>query len=442
MNVNDGVCNYEECCDGSDEWAKVGGTKCEDRCKDVGKEWRKQDEQRKRSLGAASKKRRELAAEAEKLSKEVADRIETLQTLIQGDQLKIEGLESQLAEVERQERGRVIKKPEKGGTLGVLVQLARDRIGELRDSVVELRRQRDLGRERVAELEAILSTFKEEYNPNFNDEGVKRAVRSWEDYAAKDKAEIDNPAYDRDLDEIAKPDGESGAIDWSEWERQEDSDVDVLYKFEAYLPPSFRDWLDKKLRNLRIILIENGILAPSRDSGESKDLENARSALKAAQDVIESNQKQLQEHREDLAKDYGADSVFRALKGQCVEKDSGEYTYELCWLTKTTQKSKKGGGYTNMGSFVSFDVITVDEELPPDGKGLGKGEKVALKYENGQHCWNGPNRSSMIILACAEKNELWRIVEEEKCVYRMEAGSPAVCGIDVSNDKQQTKDEL
>ena len=155
------------------------------------------------------------------------------------------------------------------------------------------------------------------------------------------------------------------------------------------------------------------------------------------------NKKQLDEHNEDLAKDYGADSVFRALKGQCVDKDSGEYTYELCWLTKTTQKSKKGGGHTNMGNFVSFAIVTVDDELPADGKGVGSGERVALKYENGQHCWNGPNRSSMVILACADKDELWKIVEEEKCIYRMEAGSPAVCGIEVSKDgREQPKDEL
>jgi protein kinase C substrate 80K-H len=37
----------------------------------------------------------------------------------------------------------------------------------------------------------------------------------------------------------------------------------------------------------------------------------------------------------------------------------------------------------------------------------------------------------MVILACAEKDEIWKIVEEEKCVYRMEVGTPAVCGVDV-----------
>ena len=457
--VNDGVCDYDICCDGSDEWARVGGVRCEDRCKEIGKEWRKQDEQRQKSLSSAAKKRKEIVAEADKLRKEVEARTQSLNTEIEGEEMKLKGLEADLAEAERQERTKVVKSPKGLSKIGLLAQLAKDRIEELRESLVEVRSQRDMGKARIAELEGILSTFKEEYNPNFNDEGVKRAVRSWEDYAARDKGTIGDDAHDRDLDEIAKPDGETGAINWSEWEEPEESDVDVrkyfpprltlsssdrakVYRFEAYLPTSVRDWLDQKLRDLRIILVENGILAATRSpDGESKELEDARNALKAAQDSLNDNKNQLTNHQQDLEKDYGVDDVFRALKGQCISKDSGEYTYELCWLDKTKQKSKKGGSQTIMGSFVSIDKVMVDDELPPDGKGLGSGERVALKYENGQHCWNGPNRSTLVVLACAEKDELWKITEEEKCVYRMEVGTPAVCAAGEKKE-ERPKDEL
>ncbi|KAM0799872.1 glucosidase II beta subunit-like protein-domain-containing protein [Usnea florida] len=440
--VNDGVCDYDLCCDGSDEWAKTGGVKCEDRCKEIGKEWRRQDEQRQKSLSSAARKRKEIVGDAERLRKEVEDRIYSLRTEIQGGEIKLKSLESDMAEAERQERSKVVKGPKGLSKMGLLAQLAKDRIEELRESLIEVRSQRDTGKARIAELEGILSTFKEEYNPNFNDEGVKRAVRGWEEYAARDKSAIGDDAHDRDLDEIAKPDGETGAINWSEWEEPEESDVDVLYKFEAYLPTSVRDWLDQKLRDLRIILVENGILAPTRSpDGESKELEDARNAVKAAQDSLDESNRQLTTHQEDLEKDYGADDVFRALKGQCISKDSGEYTYELCWLDKTKQKSKKGGSQTTMGNFMSFDRVMVDDEVPPDGKGLGSGERVALRYENGQHCWNGPNRSTLVVLACAEKDELWKITEEEKCVYRMEVGTPAVCGVGEKKE-ERPKDEL
>ncbi|KAL8767592.1 MAG: hypothetical protein Q9194_005940 [Teloschistes cf. exilis] len=446
LSVNDGVCDYDLCCDGSDEWAQVGGLKCENRCKEIGKEWRKHDEQRKKALTAAGKKRKELTAEAGRLRKQVEDRIQTLDTEIQGSVLKVKSLEAALAEAEKQERGKVVRSTGKGSKVGTLVQLAKDRIEELRESLLAVQEGRDNAVARVTELEGILSTFKTEYNPNFNDEGVKRAVRSWEDYAARDKSALTNDAQDRDLDEISKPDSETGLIKWSEWEDGEESDVDLLYNFEEYLPEAVRGWVDQKLRDLRILMIENGIIAPSKDAGaESKSLTEARDALKAAQDGQTNLQSELSGHKDDLAKDYGTDDVFRALKGQCISKDSGEYNYELCWLDKTTQKSRKGGSHTGMGNFARIDSVTVDDGVAADGKGLGSGVRVALRYENGQHCWNGPNRSTLVVLACAERDEIWKITEEEKCVYRMEVGTPAVC--DAQNNNQGNnagggKDEL
>ena len=219
----------------------------------------------------------------------------------------------------------------------------------------------------------------------------------------------------------------------------------AVYKIEEYLPESVRGWVDQKLRDLRILLIENGILAASKEpetGSESKKVTEARDALKAAQDSENSLRNELTGHQDDLAKDYGVEDIFRALKGQCISKDAGEYNYELCWLDRTTQKSKKGGGHTGMGNFARFDFVTVDDDIPPDGKGLGSGTRVALRYENGQHCWNGPNRSTMVVLACAEQDEIWKITEEEKCVYRMEVGTPAVCETQSNGRKEGAKDEL
>ena len=443
----------------------MGGTVCEDKCKEIGKVWRKHDEERKRAMGAAGKRRKELAIEAARLRTEVEDRIKTLETQIEGSELKVNGLEAELAEVEKKEMGKVVRGPAKGNKISVLAGLAKQRIEELREALQNVRDQRNSGRERIKELENILSLFKEEYNPNFNDEGVKRAVRSWEEYAARDKPADGDTAHDRDLDDITKADGESGVINWEEWEDQESSDIEVrtctlwrleycefgkaylflVYKFEEYLPKPIRDWIDQKLQDLRVLLNENGILARTDTSStESKVVVEARNALKAAQDDLNNLRNELRNHKEDLDKDYGVDGVFRVLKGHCVSKDSGEYTYELCWLNTTKQKSKKGGGETGMGNFVRIDATFADEGVSPDGKGLGTGQRVTLRYENGQHCWNGPNRSTLVVLACAERDEIWKITEEEKCVYRMEVGTPAVCDPAANGAQKgsQAKDEL
>lgn len=192
-----------------------------------------------------------------------------------------------------------------------------------------------------------------------------------------------------------------------------------------------------------MLLIENGILAETsgNDPSQSKAVQDAKKRAETARKDLEKSQKDLTSHQEDLGKDFGVDDVFRALKGQCVSKDSGEYTYEVCFLERTMQKPKKGGGHTNMGNYVGLERVMVDEDVTPDGKGLGVGERVAMKHENGQHCWNGPNRSTMVVLGCSEENEIWKIMEEEKCVYRMEVGTPAVCEVGGAK-KESGKDEL
>lgn len=200
---------------------------CENRCREIGKEWKLHDEQRQKSLNKAAKRRKELVTDAAKLRKEVEGRIQTLEAEIEGSAVKVKDLEIALAEAEKNERGRIVKSPRNGSKISMLVGLAKDRIEELREALIMIREQRNEARSRVAELEGLLSVFKEEYNPNFNDEGVKRAVRNWEEYAAREKASLDNVSEDRDLDEIVKSDEESDTIQWAEFEKGDDNDVEV-----------------------------------------------------------------------------------------------------------------------------------------------------------------------------------------------------------------------
>lgn len=244
LRVNDGVCDYDVCCDGSDEWARVGGTKCQDRCKEIGKEWRKKEDERVKSLNRAVQKRKELVAQAAELQKEAEDQLHDFEKKVEEAETKVSDLENELSEVQKRERGKVIK-GQKKGRVSMLAGLAKTRVEELRTALVDTRAQRDKSRERVAELESILSTFKEEYNPNFNDEGVKRAVRGWEEYAAKSAEDGGDAGQDRDLDSITKPDNEESGIDWQVWENEEDTEAKgevTLSKF--YLK---RGGLGKKL---------------------------------------------------------------------------------------------------------------------------------------------------------------------------------------------------
>lgn len=461
QRVNDGVCDYELCCDGSDEWAHVGGTKCEDRCKEIGKQWRKQEEKRQKSMTAALKKKKELLIVAAKEEQEIKEKIAALEKEVQGAEANVQTLEASLKVVEEQERKVA---PTKGqGKVGALAGLAKGRVDELREGLLEVRLQRDETRMRLKELEDILSKFKVEYNPNFNDEGVKRAVRSWEDYAAREIAESTGTS-DADLDEIAKADGKDAGIDWEHWENQEDGCADsdfgkihihdsklwvvmltktTVYKLAAYLPPFLVEFIEDKAISIKVFLEDTGFIAKSSSStaSESKVVTAARDALKAAEDSLRDVQKKIRNKRDDLEKDYGKSGIFRALQDTCISRDAGEYTYEHCFLSSTKQIQKKGHGSMSMGKFSRIGSTTV-EELNEAGD-IVTVEKVALEYEHGQHCWNGPNRSTKVILECGEENEILKTAEDEKCVYSMLVTTPAVCpGGEEDGNAASRKDEL
>ncbi|KAI0836437.1 glucosidase 2 subunit beta [Hypoxylon sp. FL0890] len=440
MYVNDGVCDYDLCCDGSEEYGDVGGVKCENKCAEIGKEWRRVEKERKDNLERANKRRRTMVKESKEFRRRVEAKITSLTEEIRELEAKRDELKAKLDEVERQERFKVVKN-EGPGKLGVLAGLAKTRVNELRDTLSKVMGERNQLMAKVQELEGILTEFKEEYNPNFNDEGVKKAVRAWEDYAAKKAGEIHEQLNEIDIQEVMKEDSEDSGINWKEFEEDEATDTDILYSFEAYLPGPLREFLHSKINLLRIWLIENGILADaSSEKGESRLVKAAREAHDSVANEVNSKRRTLEEQQRDLEKDYGKDDIFRYLKGKCITTEAGEYEYELCWLDKTSQKSKKGGGKTNMGNFERFDFDEADEEERHDGKGLGRGKRMVLRYENGQGCWNGPNRKTDVWLACAETEELWRVSELEKCVYKMEVGTPAVC--EEAVEPGYVKDEL
>ncbi|KAI1007555.1 hypothetical protein K3495_g671 [Podosphaera aphanis] len=438
-HVNDGVCDSETCCDGSDEWASVGGVKCEDKCKEIGQEWMRLDEIKQNSLRAALKKRSELVAAAQILRTNVEKDIAKLKQEVKELEEKTKETKSKYEELQQLERRRLVSTAGKKSDVSELVSLAKKRINEIRHALIVVVSRRDTLQSRVQELELILSTFKDEYNPNFNDEGVKRAVKAWEDYeAAKNPDQVEAEileAEDKELAEALTEDGKDYGIDWEKW-NAEKNDAGSEVESTQLLPSFIHNWLRDRILDFHVMLVENGVL-PGKSSidSESKIVTEARELFQSVSDDLQVKLTTLGRYQADLENDYGVDGIFRALKGQCIEKDSGEYIYELCWLEGAKQKSKKGGGSTGMGQFVRFDQIDIDEEIRPDGKGLGTGKHLSLRYENGNNCWNGPSRETTVVLGCAEENEIWRITELEKCIYRMDVGTPAVCETSKANKK-------
>lgn len=216
-----------------------------------------------------------------------------------------------------------------------------------------------------------------------------------------------------------------------------------MYKLAAYLPPSLVSFIEGKVISARKFLEENGILPKTDEesSSESKAVTQAREELKTAQDSVTSLKNKLRDQRADLEQDYGPSSIFRALKGVCISQDAGEYTYEHCFLESTKQNQRKGGNSVSMGRFSKVGTTSV-EEVNEAGDVINI-EKTVIEYDRGQSCWNGPNRSTKVILECGEENKILKTAEEEKCVYSMLVTSPAACaGGEAGDAAPRSKDEL
>ncbi|KOS19961.1 Glucosidase 2 subunit beta [Escovopsis weberi] len=442
--VNDGVCDYDLCCDGSDEYRHVGGVRCENRCAAIGGEYRRKKEEQRRNMERAGHVRSAMLKESSEMRKALEAKIADVRKEIRSLEVRKAQLQSKYEDAKREDRGRVVKGPA-GGKLGVLIGLAKDRVAELRRALDLVAQDRETLRGKVSELETILRKFKEEYNPNFNDEGVKAAVKSFEDYAAREatatEPERGEEISQTSLDEILKEDDETTGVNWKAFEEFGD-DTAILFKLEAYLPPSLRAFIHDKLLLIRGWLIDSGVIADTSDGSESSAVKVAREAVESVERQLTDQQRSLKTETTDLEKNYGPSDIFRSIKGRCTTIDSGEYTYELCWMDKTTQISKKGHGHTNMGNFFTIDREMADDEDRVDGKSLGKGERMVMRFEHGQQCWNGPQRRTDVWLACAEKEEVWRVVEAEKCVYKMEVGTPAACEEEDVVERERSRDEL
>ncbi len=168
-----------------------------------------------------------MIKEARELRRRVEAKVVSLKSELEKLEVEKGELQKKYEEVERSERNKVVKVDGQGGKLGVLLGLAKTRVSELRNALDRLLDQRDDLQDRVELLEDILTKFKDEYNPNFNDEGVKAAVKSWEDYAAGRASEKKPDLSDSDIMELLREDGETSGVNWAEFESSDASDADV-----------------------------------------------------------------------------------------------------------------------------------------------------------------------------------------------------------------------
>jgi protein kinase C substrate 80K-H len=394
--VNDGIC---DCCDGSDEYD--GTISCEDTCEQLNAESRAQ-----------------LEAFKQKQEKGYAVKLEYMQ---QGRRTKDEKI-SQLSDLTKE----------------------KDSLAEVKNTLQVAKEEAEVP-EKVAKEkhEKVWEAVKAERQKAKDAE--KAAVAFAELDVNQDKI-VDYPEIMKCADFDIDSDGtvsEEEAKEYLEDSEQTDLDkftnkiwpnIKEIYKSKASKEEEPERVLDEgeKAGDPLLNTVSDEDKMPDYDEETQKLIEVADEARRKFEDAerkVKDVENEISDINKYLELDLGPEEEFSALKGQCFEFSDREYTYRLCPFEKTSQKSKGGGIETNLGVWGHW--------YGPEGD-----KYDAMKYENGQGCWNGPSRSCHVNLHCGAENALTGASEPSRCEYQFEFTTPARCAQPDKGPSEDTHDEL
>ncbi|PLW22299.1 hypothetical protein PCASD_15310 [Puccinia coronata f. sp. avenae] len=436
--VNDGICE-PECCDGSDE-ASNSHVECPNQCEAIGAAHRKKREKQLRKFKAGNSERNNYSLYGLKEKARMEGSISALQQEINSLQAKEHEAKAELDRVEKISQAHIAQVKE--------TNLFR-RISKFQSSIKQLRSQNEQLQKDLDQLNNILKDLKAGYNPNYQDMVVKGAVKGFEEWEA-DKAsqaqeagadEVVSIPVNEELDGMVNED----PVDLITAEQEtlgggseRAGSTAAGFNLAAYLPAS----LGKALHALGVLPAsptERGTGDTSAESAERPDVVQARTRLHDAQNALQTSQAQLDETRTKLAQDWGPQWEFKKLDQSCLELNHAEYIYEVCLFGEAFQKTSNGAR-TSLGRFSHWNKDA------PHGSPEYYSKQV---YTDGAKCWNGPERSLHLEIRCGTKNQLYSVMEPEKCEYLMRMSSPAMCldGLDSSDqgthlDHWVVRDEL
>merc|ERR1712217_337616 len=160
-----------------------------------------------------------------------------------------------------------------------------------------------------------------------------------------------------------------------------------------------------------------------------KELQNATDALREAERAVreaKNSRRDLESKLKHLESGYKWFSMIDS----CPEKQIDEYLYKICYFGQAKQ------GHTALGTFSGWD---------PDNS-------LALLFNKGQRCHNGPDRTLKVHLVCGPSEEVIGVDEPSRCSYEASVMHPGACSqaqLDALEDAHsvvlrphQTHDEL
>ncbi|XP_067001221.2 glucosidase 2 subunit beta [Anabrus simplex] len=444
--VNDGIC---DCCDTSDEYASHAI--CINNCNELGRaarveaqklaELRKQGSELKVQLSKRGKQIRQ--EKQERLNQLEKDKEEAEKIKQEKESLK---LAAELLENNALEKYRKVEEEEKEKQQEI------EKNADEREAF-ELFQRLDSNQDNKLQISELQTqqTFDQNRDGGISEEEAKFFLdghdeMSWEDYLAngwprmKPLVMLDQglfvrptqtpnqgdpvPDADSQTQEATEPiyhpperSDEDDDDDEEEDEEDQDEEDDDQKQFEPDVDGHERDPHDDDEEEL-----EEGTPAEEPPTTKYDDetqklidvASRARSEFEEADRAARDIQREIQQIKDSIEKDYGPEEEFAPLDGECYEYSDSEYIYKLCPFDQATQRSKSGGSDTRLGTWSGW--------VGPQGD-----KYLVMLYDKGQSCWNGPQRSTHVRLSCGTENAITSVSEPNRCEYLFEFVTPAIC---------------
>lgn len=467
--VADGLCE-PECCDGSDEAPGV----CPNRCKEIGDAYRVKREAEDKLRRAGAKIRASYIAFAHQEKSRLEKRLEELTKESETKAQEVEKLRDVAERTESLSQAALEFKKESP----LYKSMVKHNL-----ALKSLEREYKKHQEREKALGQILDSLRTGYNPNYQDMAVLEAVRGWEEMAGLphindvkkgEAVEVDDITVNEDdID-----DDESSSVEDKEEEKPVDDGLwtkeqldlelqgvistdytnllleheehinqpvedSLLWDISNYLPssllPIYEETKDSFLTFLEKLSIIRG--DSSSSNAASAEAQRAQNALTQAQSALAQLQTQKGKVAEDIkevfsVEKFGKRGEWKKLDNECIEHHAGEYIYELCLFKEAKQKPLSGSGQTfSLGRFDGWNTA--------EGVEQGSAEYYSKQYyKRGTRCWNGPERSVVVVMTCGTENAVTSVQELEKCEYQFTATTPALCLPLEGSKGSAGKDEL
>ncbi|CAJ0570386.1 unnamed protein product, partial [Mesorhabditis spiculigera] len=381
-----------DCCDGSDEWGS--NVKCSNICNELGRAAREEAERRAEIARKGWAVRSEMARQGQDLKTESEVKVEPLRA--EREQLvpsrdELEKKKKEAEDLERSAKDDFRKKWEdeknvkkRARSDQVFDQLDLNQDGKLTRDDIAKNALFDTNGDGIVDEEEIkvyLTTEEVDKEQFFTQtyDLVKIQMRNQADHQKEEKQAPEELAHEDDLDDLEP--------------EEEKHDDHHDHHDEDDLPmPEYTDEI-------------KALIAA---------YEKARDDWQEVNTKVSDLDRQINDAESFLQQDFGPDQAWASLKGKCFDLDEGQYTYKMCPFDKTVQKDRHGHSETRLGEFTGWT-----------GKEPRKYSEQM--YEKGQQCWNGPQRSTKVIIECGETEQLVEATEPAKCEYQFRFLTPAAC---------------